>query len=263
MTERRVEMSRAFLLLVSVALVAAMMGLPFGPSGTARAESDKVKIDKSAEYDPVIEPADFEDADGNPLPIDNPYLPLVPGTTFIYEGETEDGIEHNEVYVTHQTTEILGVTCTVVLDTVEVEGELVELTFDWFAQDFAGNVWYFGEYSEEYEDGEVNTEGSWEAGVDGAKPGIVMLADPIEGSSYRQEYYEDVAEDMGKVLKLNAFVSVLYGDFAGCLATKEWTPLEPGAVEHKYYAPGVGLVLVMELTGGQTVPIELIDITTE
>lgn len=211
---------------------------------------------KNKAYNPIIDPDDFVDV------IDNPYLPLVPGTTFTYEAETEDGIEENVVNVTRKTKKILDVTCTVVWDLVYVGGVLTEETYDWYAQDRHGNVWYFGEDTKEYdEDGNViSTEGSWEAGVDGAKPGIVMEADPQPGDSYRQEYYEGVAEDMAKVLRLNASVSVPYGDFDDCLKTKEWTPLDRGVVEHKYYAWGVGLVLVTELKG-KSVQVELVGIT--
>lgn len=236
--------------LSAVAVATVLLGGPFSPACA-----------RDRTYDPVI-PDDFIDENGDPYEIDNLYLPMTPGTTFIYEAETEDGLEVNEVWVTSDTKEILEVTCTVVLDRVWLEGELTEMTYDWFAQDKYGNVWYFGEYTEEYEDGEVSTEGSWEAGEDGAEPGIVMEADPQPGDSYRQEYCEDVAEDMGKVLRLNASVSVEYGDFEDCLKTKEWTPLEPGVVEHKYYAPGVGLLLVTELKG-KTVRVELVDITGE
>jgi hypothetical protein len=107
----------------------------------------------------------------------------------------------------------------------------------------------------------ISTEGSWEAGVDGAKPGIVMEADPQPGDSYGQEYFEGLAGDMGKVLRLGASVSVPYGVFEDCLKTKECTPLEPGVVEHKCYAWGVGLVLVTELKG-KSVRVELVEITT-
>ena len=248
----------------ATALVAAiaMAVLSLAPALGAEQDGDKVKIKRNQEYDPVIDPADFVDEIGDPLPIDNQYLPLIPGTSFLYQGETEDGTEEILVYVTYETKEILGVTCTVVRETAWLDGELAEDTFDWHAQDRYGNIWYFGEYTEEYEDGEVSTEGSWEAGVDGAKPGILMLADPGPGDSYRQEYYEDVAEDMATVLRLNAQVSVAYSDFDNCLRTKEWTPLEPGSVEFKHYAPGLGLVLVTELKGG-IVEIELVDIATD
>ncbi len=226
----------------------------------------KVKIGPADEYDPQVDPASFVDGNGDPLPVDNQYWPLVPGTTFVYEDE--DGEEHNEVYVTGDTKVILGVTCTVVLDReweddgeadgIWTDDELVEETLDWYAQDADGNVWYFGEYTTAYEDGGVSHEGSWEAGVDGALAGILMLGNPQTGDSYRQEYYEGEAEDMAKVLKLSASAEVAYGDFDDCLKTKEWTPLE-AAVEHKYYAPGVGLVLIEELKGGTT-RVELIDV---
>ena len=130
--------------------------------------------------------------------IDNPYTTLTPGTTFTYESVTEEGTEEDIVVVTNETKEILGVTATVVRDTVTLDGELIEDTFDWFAQDKEGNVWYLGEDTKEYENGEVvTTEGSWEAGVDGAEAGIVMLADPQVGDTYRQEWYPGHAEDAG------------------------------------------------------------------
>jgi hypothetical protein len=207
----------------------------------------------------------FVDEDGNPFPIDNTFWPLVPGTTFVYEATDES--ERNEVYVSHDIEEVAGVDCVVVKDSAWEDDLLVEYTIDWYAQDKDGNVWYFGEYSEAYEYDDygnliaTTTEGSWEAGVDGAEPGIVMLANPQPGKSYRQEFYEGIAEDMAKVLRLNASVSVAYGDFEDCLKTKEWTPLEPGVIEHKYYARGVGLVLVEELKGKKRV--ELIDIITQ
>jgi len=197
--------------------------------------------------------------------IDNPYMPLEPGTTFVYEAETEDEFVLNNITVTDETKEIIGVSCTVVYDVEWVNGLLSEETYDWYAQDTSGNVWYFGETTTEYlyDDAGVligtSTEGSWEAGVDGATPGIVMLADPLPGISYRQEFYEGVAEDMGKVLRLNARVSVDYGNFDGCLKTREWTPLNPGVIEHKYYIPGIGLVFVEEIKG-KTVKVELVDV---
>jgi len=213
---------------------------------------------------PALDPANFNS------PQDNIYFPMAP-KTYVYEAETEDGLIRNEITVTTDTKMILGVTCIVLHDVEREYVEeldawfLIEETEDWHAWDNDGNVWYFGEATLEYlYDDDWNfigtsTEGSWEAGVDDAEPGIIMLADPVPGISYRQEYYEDVAEDMGKVLKLNARVSVEYGGFDNCLKTKEWTRLEPGVIEHKYYAPGVGLVFVEELKG-KTVRVELIDI---
>jgi hypothetical protein len=164
-----------------------------------------------------------------------------------------------------------GVLATVVHDVVWLDVEngptvLIEDTFDWYAPDNFGNVWYLGEATVEYLYDEhwnltgTTTEGSWEAGVNGAEAGLIMLADPRPGRSYRQEFAESVAEDLAKIERLNAKVSVPYGDFSDALVTKEWTPLEHGAVERKFYAAGVGLVLVEEFHGGPTVREELVKV---
>lgn len=202
-------------------------------------------------YDPPIDPA------GYVTTVDNPLWPLVPGTRYVYQG----GEETIEVTVTDETRQILGVTTTVVHDVVSVGDEIIEDTYDWYAQDKAGNVWYFGEDTKEYEDGQVvSTAGSWEAGVDGAKAGIVMHAtQPTPGSPYRQEYYACEAEDMAEVVSLSESVTVPYGSFGGTLQTREFTPLEPGVNEYKYYAPGVGLVLEVDVNSGART--ELIEVT--
>ena len=186
--------------------------------------------------------------------VDNPYFTLTPGTTFTYEGETEDGTEKNIVIVTDETEEILGINATVVWDRVWLEDELIEETFDWYAQDKEGNVWYLGEDSKEYENGEVvSTEGSWEAGVDGAKPGIIMEADPQVGDSYKQEYYVGHAEDQAEVVSLNEEVTVPFGTFTNCLQTSDSTPLEPTTGdEDKYYCTDVGgVVLEVAIDSGE------------
>lgn len=188
------------------------------------------------DYDPMLDPADFGG------PIDNPLFPLVPGTTFHYEGDSEDGPQSNDVTVTHETRQIMGITATVVRDVEFVAGELVEETFDWYAQDDDGNVWYLGEDSHEFEDGEPVESGSWEAGVDGAKAGIIMKADPQVGDRYYQEFYIGEAEDEGEVIAVNQSVTVPFGEFAGCLRTADFTRLEPDQLEHKVYCPDVGLV---------------------
>ena len=184
--------------------------------------------------------------------INNPYFPLKPGTTFIYRGETDGTPTKDVMTVTHQTKEILGVTTTVIHDRVYEDGVLTEDTLDWYAQDKQGNVWYFGEDTKELdENGNViSTEGSWEAGVDGAKPGIVMLAHPHKGDKYQQEFAPDVAEDMAQVLGFKDSLCVPYGCFQHVLVTKEWTPLEPGVVENKYYAKGVGFIYSEMVKGG-------------
>ncbi len=207
-------------------------------------------------YDPVIDPANFVDK------IDNPFSPLRPGTTFIYEGQTAGGLEHNEVFVTHNTKLILGVTCVEVRDTVTVNGEVTEDTLDWFAQDRDGNVWYFGENAKELAGGLiVSLEGSWTAGVDGAKPGTIMKAHPAAGDFYRQEFSLGNAEDIAEVLSLDNTVTVPAGSFDHSLKTKETSPLEPDAAEHKFYAPGVGLVLTVDRANGER--LKLVRITTE
>lgn len=196
--------------------------------------------------------------------VDNPFFPLEPGTTFLYEG-TSDGVPtSNEVFVTHDTKEILGVETTVVRDLAFEEDVLVEETFDWYAQDEDGNVWYFGEDTKELdEEGNViSTEGSWEAGVDGAEAGIIMLADPRVGDRYHQEFAPGVAEDEAKVLSLDKSRCVAFGCFDDLLLTKEWTRLHPGVVDHKFYAQGIGFLLGVTVKGGDERS-ELVDVTFE
>jgi hypothetical protein len=184
--------------------------------------------------------------------VDNPYFPLTPGTTFTYRGETEGVPTRDVMTVTYDTKVILGVTTTVVHDQAYEDGVLAEDTFDWYAQDKAGNVWYFGEDTKELdENGNViSTEGSWEAGVNGAEPGIVMEANPKKGDKYQQEFAADVAEDMAQVIGFVDSFCVSYGCFNNVLVTKEWTPLEKGVVENKYYAKGVGFIFGVMVKGG-------------
>jgi hypothetical protein len=194
-----------------------------------------------APYDPAIRPSDFVGA------ITNPYFPLKPGTVFVYQGKDVT----DTVTVLPRTVTILGVRCVVVRDTNVVNGAIEEDTFDYYAQDKLGNVWYFGEASAEYANGvPVSTEGSWLAGVDGAKPGIIMPATPRPGATYRQEFALGEAEDLARVESLGERVQVPYGTFTNALKTFEVTPLEPDAKENKYYAPGVGQVLVVDLETG-------------
>jgi hypothetical protein len=162
----------------------------------------------------------------------------------------EDG-QRVEVTVTNQTKEILGIAATVVHDVVTEDGEVVEDTYDWYAQDKDGNIWYLGEDTKEYENGKVkSTEGSWEAGVDGAEAGILLPAEAEVGMRYRQEYYKGEAEDVGEILSLDEKAEVPFGSFDAVLMTKDTTPLEPDVLEHKFYAKGVGPVLVVAISGG-------------
>ena len=181
----------------TLALGAAIAGLA-AMVGCGGGEDAEPVIDPGDDgnYTVDIDPDDFVEV------IDNPYLPLQPGTRWVYEGVEDGETERVEVEVTTDRRDVMGISAVVVRDTVYEDGELIEDTYDWFAQDVDGNVWYLGEDSREFEDGElVSTEGSWEAGVDGALPGIVMLADPEVGDAYRQEFYEDEAEDMAEVAR--------------------------------------------------------------
>ena len=163
--------------------------------------------------------------------------------------------------VTNQTREIAGVTCVVVNDTGFTNNKATEKTSDYYAQDNQGNVWYYGEDSFELVKGKwVRSNGSWLAGVDGAQPGIIMEAHPKVGDVYRQEYSPGHAEDMAEVLSTNASVSVPYGSFDHALQTKEWTPLEPGVVDNKYYAAGIGEVEAVNVEGGDEL-MELVSVT--
>ena len=183
--------------------------------------------------------------------IDNRYLPLRPGTVLHYRGTQEGRPATSTLTVTRRTRVVDGVRATVVRDTFSLGGKTVERTDDYYAQDAEGNVWYLGEDSFDLVKGKwVRSEGSWLTGVDGAKKGIVMKAHPRAGDTYRQEWYPGHAEDMARVLATETSVRVPYGSFERALETKEWTPLEPGVAEHKYYAPGIGEVRSVMTEGG-------------
>ena len=206
-----------------------------------------------AAYDPVIDPANFVAA------VTNPYFPLTPGKTFIYEGQTSLGLEHSEFAVTHKTRVILGVTCVEVRDTVKHDGVVTEDTLDWFAQDKAGNVWYFGENTHEIENGLITTiDGTFMGGVAGDKPGIIMKANPKVGDFYRQEFSLGNAEDFAETRSVTETVTVIAGTFSNCLKSRETTPLETDLLEHKFYAPGIGNILTVDARTGERV--ELIKI---
>ena len=190
--------------------------------------------------------------------IDNPYFILRPGTTFVFEDKDENS---TDIFtVTHETKVVDGVLCVVVHDTAMVNGLVVEDTFDWFAQDSDGNVWYFGEDSHEFEPGNpipINDAGSWESGIDGARAGIIMEADPEVGDRYRQELAPGIAEDFAVVEDLHAAGAVPYGSSTDALKTRDVNPLDP-SVEHKYYIPGVGNVLTTDAEGGRQELVKII-----
>ena len=195
-------------------------------------------------YSPSIDPADFGG------PIDNPYLPLSPGTRFRYRGVGDDGKtrEFNRVTVTKKTKRILGIDAVVVLDEVFADGKPEERTFDWYAQDKDGNVWYLGEDSRNYEGGHwVRDDGSWTAGVGNGKPGIIMLAHPHRGDTYRQEYSPGHAVDQAKVLGKGGRVNTPFRSFRQSLLTREYSAIDK-QYEKKWYARGVGVVQEDALT---------------
>lgn len=184
--------------------------------------------------------------------VDNPWFPLRPGTRYLYRGIKDGQPSRDVVTVTARTRPIQGVRCTVVRDRLFLRGRLEERTQDWYAQDRAGNVWYFGEATAELNrDGSVrSTEGSWQSGVDGARAGIFMPAHPHPGQSGLQEFYEGHAEDHFRVLSRAAHVHTPGASSRAALLTREWTPLEPGVIDHKLYVRGVGTVLEQTVKGG-------------
>ena len=212
-----------------------------------------------AGYNPEVNPSDFIDE------IDNKYFTLTPGKKMIYEAKIEGKTERTEVYVMNETRMVYGVETRVVWDRVWLDGELIEDTKDWYAQNKNGDVWYFGEDTKELIDGKiVTTKGSWEAGVDGAKPGIIMKGNPVIGDSYRQEYYAGIVEDSGKIVALNESVSVPFGSFTGCVKTFDWTPIEPGITENKYYCPGMGgVALEAHIQDNERVELILVEYDSE
>jgi hypothetical protein len=184
--------------------------------------------------------------------VTNPWFPLRPGSVYHYRGVKDGEPSRDVVVVTHRTRTIDGAPCVSVSDRLYLNGRLEERTTDWYSQDARGNVWYFGEDTAELDpSGKVkDTSGSWAAGADGAKPGIFMYAEVETGQSARQEYLKGEAEDHFQVVSLDEPVTVPFRSFRHTLLTKEWTPLEPGVLDHKYYARGIGTVLEQTVKGG-------------
>jgi hypothetical protein len=235
---------------LAVTLMMTACAVPDEASGTTQTTaSDEAVGEGLPEGDEPVEldPADFT------TEIDNPYWPMLPGTRWTYREVDPEGATQEVVIVATTDTKTLanGITARVIRDTVTLDGEIIEDTFDWYAQDTAGNIWYLGEDTAEFENGEiVSTAGSWEAGVDGALPGIILPADPAPGMRYRQEYYEGEAEDNGEVLSIEEMAEVPFGQFDGLLLTKDTITIEPDVLEYKLYAPGIGPVLILGISGG-------------
>ncbi len=212
-------------------------------TGTSAAPSSNLPIgDKPF----PIDPSEFT------TEIANPYWPMKPGSRWIFrETDAEGSVSKVVVTVLDRTKKIAnGVEARIVHDQVSEHGEIKEDTYDWYAQDKQGNVWYLGEDTTEFAKGKKpNHAGSFEAGVKGAQAGVVMPASPKPATSYRQEYLKGEAEDQARILRLEAKAKVPYGSFDHVLVTKEWSPLEPGVAEHKYYAAGVGDVKEVTVKG--------------
>jgi hypothetical protein len=222
---------------------ASALALVLAGCGSSGSSSPKTDTSPGAS----INPADFTGK------VTNPYFPLTPGTTFVYRGARDGKPMRDVLTVTGQTKVIEGVPCVVIHDVVYLSGRLAERTTDWYTQDKQGNAWYFGESTAEFDpNGKVTTtEGTWRAGVDGAEPGIFMPAHPKIGQSFVQELYPGHAEDHFQVLSLSATVGVPYTTSIKALLTKEWTPLEPGVIDHKLYVRGIGTVKEETVKGGR------------
>jgi hypothetical protein len=197
----------------------------------------------------AIDPADFTTR------IDNAWWPMKPGSRWVYRETAPDGTGQRVVVTVLSKTKLIanGVWARIVHDAVTEDGKPVEVTDDWYAQDRCGNLWYLGEDTKEYENGKVvSTKGSFEAGVDGAQPGVIVPAKPKPGTRYRQEYYAGHAEDRGEVFSLKERAEVPFGYFrkGRVLMTRDLNPLEPKVLEYKFYARGIGPVLAIGVSGG-------------
>jgi hypothetical protein len=227
--------------LSGIALALPLLLLACSDDSRGPDDSLPAPLDPDTPYLPRVSAGELSAA------ITNPLFPAPVGATWVFEADTDEGLERIEIEVLSETQDVWGTAARVVRDTEFLDGEMIEDTWDWFAQDEAGNVWYMGEDTAEYEDGEVvSREGAWEAGVDGALPGVIMLAGPEVGDEYRQEFFEGEAEDYGEVISLDESVTVPAGSWTGCLKTRDRSVLDPELDELKYYCPGVGTVLVEE-----------------
>jgi hypothetical protein len=228
------------LVVLTAACEATTAPAPNPSSSTPPTTTAPLKI--TDPYSLKIDPSAFSTT------IDNPYFPMTPGTRTIYRADTPDGLQETTTEVTRDTKTIADVKTVVVRDTVRLDGRTTEDTLDWYAQDRDGNVWYFGEDTKAFEDGTVDTTGSFETGVNGALPGIIMPAHPRVGDQYRQEYAKGVAEDTGEVLSLaGSETSPLTGPVNELLVTKDADLLDPTSPpENKFYARGIGPILTIE-----------------
>ena len=236
-------------LIAALAVVAAAVAV-----GISSPWESKARSASGSSYEPVLDPANFSPT------IDNPYFPLPVGRTLVYRGVKDGQTQEDRVTVTNQTKTVAeGITARVVTDVATHDGQLLEKTSDWYAQDKQGNVWYVGEDTAAYlPSGKVDTSGSWEAGVHDAEPGIVMEANPQIPDAYRQEFLVGQAEDTAWIVDRGGSTTVPYGTLRNVLTTLEATRREPGAYDQKVYAPGIGIVREQALTG----PAELAELVS-
>jgi len=229
----------------SIAVASAVLVLAACGGGGSKSTSSSAPALPQGTKPVQLDPADFS------TNIDNPYWPMRPGSHWVYR-EVENGeAQRVDVTVTNRTKTLHGIEARVVHDRVSQHGETVEDTYDWYAQDSAGNLWYLGEDTAEYENGKLKTkEGSWAYGVDGAQPGVVVPASPKQGMSYREEYYAGHAEDAAAVLNIGSQVQVPFGRFQNALLTRNFSTIEPTVEEMKLYAKGVGPVMELLVSGG-------------
>ena len=229
----------------SIAVASAVLVLAACGGGGSKSTSSSAPALPQGTKPVQLDPADFS------TNIDNPYWPMRPGSHWVYR-EVENGeAQRVDVTVTNRTKTLHGIEARVVHDRVSQHGETVEDTYDWYAQDSAGNLWYLGEDTAEYENGKLKTkEGSWAYGVDGAQPGVVVPASPKRGMSYREEYYAGHAEDAAAVLNIGSQVQVPFGRFQDAMLTRNFSTIEPTVEEMKLYAKGVGPVMELLVSGG-------------
>ena len=262
MTERLEALLSRSVALAAISTLLAVAGSGCGSTGKNTHSSSSAAPGSPSSlapihgtYAPSIDAANFVAA------VDNRYWPLKPGTGFHFRGMRGTTPQLDDEVVTGRTIQILGIKCTVVRDTVSERGKPIERTLDFYAQDKQGNVWYMGEDSFELKNGRfVKASDSWRSGVDGAKPGIIMPADPRLGDSYRQEYYPPgEALDQARVISYSGTVTVPYGRFKRALVTSEFSPLEP-QTEQKYYVAGIGEIMERVVKGHHE-EFELVSVT--
>jgi hypothetical protein len=228
---------------IATGTILATLGLIPGHA-VASAGSARYQVGAAIAAVAAIDPANFV------AKVDNPYYPLPAGTTLVYKGIKDGQTQIDRFTVTNRKKKVLGVAVTVVHDVARHNGRLLEETWDWYAQDTSGNVWYFGEDTKAYgSNGSVSTEGSWEAGVHHAVPGIIMEAKPQPPDAYRQEFYAGHAEDTAWILQRGGSIAVPYGKLQHVLLSMEWTRLEPAVIDQKVYAPGIGIVSEVAVAG--------------